>query len=225
MSDTCPVKLYHGTSTIFLPGILENGLGATNVVKEWGILDLARDIFPLVQKEHSDHTYFNCFKEMVDQSCKGVSWNFQHGDVYLSASPRFAAEHPSFRKWGSEILTHTLTFVQVLLNAENPQIKLILAKYPKAKELLTATSEPILIELDGISYENLLSEDGKPVQQDYKDNLKNFSEKYPDNDEFLQIFKYRLKSVIPQEKFKVYKIEGLNTNYFDFKYKLIPYEV
>lgn len=63
MSDICPVTLYHGTSSIFLPSILENGLGGINAVKEWGILELAREIFPYVEENFKDDYRFDSFKK------------------------------------------------------------------------------------------------------------------------------------------------------------------
>lgn len=38
------IDLYPGTSTLFLDSIIGNGLGAVNPMKEWGILELAREV-------------------------------------------------------------------------------------------------------------------------------------------------------------------------------------
>jgi len=41
--------LYHGTLSLFLDGIIKNGLGGMNPISEWKNLDLAREIHPMVE--------------------------------------------------------------------------------------------------------------------------------------------------------------------------------
>lgn len=81
--DSLPLPLYHGTSTLFLSGIAESGLGGKNPLAEWKVLDFARAILPLVQEHFSrDRGWMQkaqSFGFMAEQL--SASMNFQHGDT------------------------------------------------------------------------------------------------------------------------------------------------
>lgn len=83
---TLELSLYHGTSTIFLDGIIKYGLGGMNPISEWKVLELAKEINPLVQQHFTEQHKMDTdvFQRMVDQSCGYM--NFQHGDAYLTPS-------------------------------------------------------------------------------------------------------------------------------------------
>ena len=45
------VDLYHGTSTLFLDSIIENGLGGVNPVTEWNLIELCKEVYKLKNTE------------------------------------------------------------------------------------------------------------------------------------------------------------------------------
>jgi hypothetical protein len=110
-TDELPIPLYHGSSSLFLGSIIRFGLGGLNPIAEWNVLEFARVIYPLVDKHVSTRDDFvvkaQSFKFMVEQN--SAAMNFQHGDTYLSPSRLTAVRYAVNKKYGSELLTYTLT--------------------------------------------------------------------------------------------------------------------
>lgn len=224
MSDICPVKLFHGTSSIFLTDILKSGLGAARIAEEWGILEMARVIYPMVRDQFADHNMFGTFEKMVNQECRGLM-NFQHGDVYVSVCRKTAAGYPAGRRWGSELLTSTLTFLQKLAETKNPRIvKDLYRKHTRLFDLVSIPSSPLLIELDGIPYESLLMESGEPVSEEVKSNIQKLSSAPWDEDD-MPLVNFRLKQVVPKEGMKIYLVDVKKYGNFVFEYELHPLAV
>ena len=206
MHNICPVTLYHGTSSIFLPSILENGLGGINAVKEWGILDLAREIFPYVEENFKDDYRFDSFKKMVKQEVYSIAQNYQHGDVYTSVSRKLSVEYTAKKRWGSEILTYTLEYLQKLIDINYKNVRgEMYHKYQNLYGFLRIYSSPLLVEIRGLSYDNLLNEDGSPVDSKTKNDLQEISTYCSKNssDEILPRINFRLKKVVDKENIRV----------------------
>src|ERR1044071_6013102 len=83
------IDLFHGTSTLFMDSIIQNGLGGINPVIEWKLLELSKEVYELSEQHLQETKLFKVsstsFKKMTEQS-NGGSFNFQHGDTYLSPS-------------------------------------------------------------------------------------------------------------------------------------------
>lgn len=111
--NSLPIPLYHGTSTLFLDGILRTGLGGLNPIAEWRVLEFAKAIHPLVTQYLSQDERWmvkaQSFGFMVDQ--KSAHMNFQHGDTYLSPALETAARYAIDKRYGSELLTYGLEFL------------------------------------------------------------------------------------------------------------------
>ena len=48
------IPLFHGTSTIFLESIIENGLGGRNPIKDLNLFELANEVYTLSEKYLKD---------------------------------------------------------------------------------------------------------------------------------------------------------------------------
>lgn len=224
MNNICPVALYHGTSSIFLPSILENGLGGINAVKEWGILDLAREIFPYVEENFKDDYRFDTFKKMVKQEILSNGQNFQHGDVYLSASQTVAVGYTAEREWGAELLTRTLEFLQMLIDLDCKTVKSDLyKKYKPLYNFLRVHAAPILVEIQNVSYEDLLNEDGSIIDLKTKEYIEKVALDFPERtfnrDEMLQL-NFRLKKVAKKENLKMSLVGVKKVGNFELDYDL-----
>ena len=229
MSDICPVTLYHGTSSIFLPSILEYGLGGINAVKEWGILDLAREIFPYVEENFKEDYQFDTFKKMVNQEILSSAFNFQHGDVYVSASQMVAVGYTAKRNWGSELLTRTLEFLQRLIDIDHRTVKSELyQKYKPLYKFLRVHAAPLLVEIQNIDYNDLLNEDGSLVDLKTKDHIEEIALDYPERthnrDEMLQL-NFRLNRVIKKDNLKISLIGVKEIGKFNLDYNLYPLNI
>ena len=158
------VDLYHGTSTLFLDSIVSNGLGGINPVKDWNLLELSKEVYDLSVEHLQGTQLFQvsslAFKLMTEQKNSG-SFNFQHGDTYLSASKITAANYAISKRYGSEILTYTIDFLKELLTLNIPYVKQELyRKYSGVFELIEANPFPLLIQLSNVNTSSLLNEHG-----------------------------------------------------------------
>lgn len=202
MTDICPIKLYHGTSSIFLKSIKENGLGGVNVIKEWGIIDLAKEILPLVEESFPGHINLDSFRRMANQEITANGINFQHGDVYLSPSEQKAVEYTARKRWGSEIISYSLNYLEKLIAEENPVVvnHTFKRKYIEVYKLLNIYAAPLLIEVSEIPYNMLLDEQGNEVSAEKKSEIEKCLKEMPDcYQEILQCENFRLKCSLPVE--------------------------
>ena len=161
--ECLPAPLYHGTSTLFLSGIADSGLGGNNPIAELKVLDFARALIPLVDEHLSkDEKWMiraQSFRFMGQQL--NASMNFQHGDTYLSISSETSIRYAVNKKYGSELLTYSIEFLQELLNrgikglADN-----MYYQFPQIFRFLDISCAPILIEAKRVPESALVAENG-----------------------------------------------------------------
>ena len=167
--------LYHATSTLFLPSIIENGLGGINQLEQYNIL-------PFMEKLYKKASKAGCFvgNEVFQLNCKYIieqhvgCCNFRHGGTYLSSSKNKAANFLRNR-YGSELLTNAVDLYewlessnQSLIN-EDPDI----INSPIHK-LRVDTYQPVLIEVSEVAKSCLRTETGKQVKWEYCESLMDF---------------------------------------------------
>lgn len=206
--DTLPIPLYHGTSTLFLNTITKFGLGGHNPLTEWRVLEFAKTIYPLVEKQFANLPDWmvkaQSFKWMVEQ--RSSAMNFQHGGTYLSPSPITAVRYATHKRYGSELLTYTLDFLAELVRLEVKGVcDELYRAYPQIFELLDISPAPMLIQVENVPPATLLAENGgdaRPVLERIYDVLHNS----PDFRELLQQENCRLKRPLPAENLKVWLI-------------------
>jgi hypothetical protein len=158
------VDLYHGTSTLFLDSILQNGLAGINPVTEWQLLELSQEVYALseahLQKTPLFQKSSSSFQRMTEQANSG-RMNFQHGDTYLSASKRTAVNYALGKRYGSELLTYTVDFWQELIrhniSAASEELR---RKYPRVYGLFKLVPSPLLIKVSGLDSSMLVDEHG-----------------------------------------------------------------
>jgi hypothetical protein len=223
------VDLFHGTSTLFLDSIIQNGLGGLNPVKEWNLLELSKEVYELSVKHLQDTQLFqvssNSFKAMTEQSNNGSrSFNFQHGDSYLSPSKATAAKYAINKEYGSELLTYTINFLKELLSKDIPYVKIdLFKKYPEIFGLIETKPAPLLIQVKNVNTSSLLSEHG----EDPKHNLEQMQEMMNVSKKFydiaMQQTNFRLKAPVETSNLKVWLINVQKWNSLVPKYNL--YEI
>lgn len=215
-----PVDLYHGTSTLFLDSIIQNGLGGVNPVIEWNILELSEEVYRLSEKHLKETDLYRissvAFKQMTEQSINGKI-NYQHGDTYLTPSKRTAARYAIHKQYGSELLTYTIIFMKELKNLKISSInEALLCKNPKVFKLMEASPSPILIQVKNVQKSCLLSENGESPEN----NINQINEVMQKNrnyfDELLVQCNFRLKSPVQPTDLRFWLI---NVQISDF---LIP---
>lgn len=204
------IDLYHGTSTLFLDSIIQNGLGAVNPVTEWKLQELSKEVYALSEQYLKETKLFQMssysFKRMTEQSNAG-RFNFQHGDTYLSLSKQTASRYAINKRYGSEMLTYTIDFLKELLNLEIQDVKSrLFRKYPKVFGFIEANPSPLLIQVKNVSVTSLLSEHGDDPQVNF-DQIKDVINESKDLfDAILQQTNFRLVSPMPLGELKFWLI-------------------
>lgn len=221
------VDLYHGTSTLFLDSITQNGLGAINPVKEWNILELCQEVYELSEEHLKDTKLYeisiHSLKFMSEQMNKG-SMNFQHGDTYLSPVKETGIRYAIDKEYGSELLTYTINFLKELLNKDIPYVKTeLFQRFPKIFGLIEAKPSPILIQVKNADIFSLLSEDGKDPFYNLKFMQESMNKGGKMYDLLCQQSNFRLTAPIPIENLKFWFINVQEYHHILPKYNL--YEI
>lgn len=160
---TVPVPLYHGTSSLFLESILGLGLGAKNPLVDLRVSEFVDELAPLVQ-EHLRGTeiYENrcsVWEMMVAQSSGHM--NFQHGDTYLTPSIDTAVRYATSKRYGSELLSYAVDFLQLLVLKDLDEVQRgLYQRYPEIFALLEVSPAPLVFEVGGLVAADLKDERG-----------------------------------------------------------------
>lgn len=163
---TVPLPLYHGTSSLFLESILGLGLGAKNPLADIRVSEFVDELAPLV-REHlcGAEIYKNrcsTWEMMIAQSSSHL--NFQHGDTYLSPSIDTAVRYATHKRYGSELLSYAVDFLQLLVLKDLDEVQRDLyQRYPEIFALLEVSPAPIVFEVGGLVAADLKNEHGGPA--------------------------------------------------------------
>ncbi|SHJ79356.1 hypothetical protein SAMN02745146_0182 [Hymenobacter daecheongensis DSM 21074] len=219
------IDLYHGTSTLFLDSILKNGLGGINPVTDWKLLELSKEVYTLSEQHLRETHLFQLsapsFQQMIKQS-NGGSFNFQHGDTYVSPAKQTAARYAISKRYGSELLTYTIDFLKELLALNIQYVKTTLyRKNLKVFGLIESNPSPLLIQVKGVNISSLLDEHGANPRK----NLEEIDEWLDISSDMLglQQTNFRLAAPVGAEKLKLFLINVQNWNPLSPKYNL--YEI
>ena len=217
------IPLYHGTSTVFLHGISQHGLGGRNPVKDWNLLCLAAEVLPLSKEHLQDAPLYKArsetFEKMTRQEIRG--WNWQHGDTYLSPAKSTAIRYAIDKRFGSELLTYTVDFLEELYRREVPGIKDdLFRRYPDIFDIMEACPSPILIQANNIPIKSLQSEYGSNPDSNFK-HMNDVLLNADNNKELLlQQTNFRLTGPVSTENLRFWLINVLQWNHWKPTYML-----
>jgi hypothetical protein len=159
------IPLYHGTSTLFLDGILEEGLGAVSPIEKYGIMEF------LAKLVHKGKEYMEYLpkseqfriKQHSDIVHQAVA-NFRYGGLFLSASKVKAIRY-SMKKYGSELITITIEFYLFLKKYSVP----VELDNDFLNQILDNTYDPVVIIASEVDSSLLQSENNnKPVDDSFE---------------------------------------------------------
>lgn len=150
---TVSFPLYHATSTLFTDSIKEFGLGGFNIIKEFKVIELLKELEDLADSRlgnHDDWRYIP--KTEVSYITKQAilpGGNWQHGEVYLTPS-LFTARNYSKNKYGSEAISITFKLIE-LLSTHNVFIdKVLTSRYSDLLKLKEMICEPVIYRLKNL---------------------------------------------------------------------------
>jgi hypothetical protein len=217
--------LFHGTSTLFLDDILASGLGAKNPLVELEIATFIEQVTPLIDSHlAATATYIarrRSFGRMAEQFTSTNGWNFQHGQTYLSPSMSTAIRYAANKRYGSEILTYALDFLQMLIDRDVPTVATdVFRQFPKVFALLDTSPAPILVRADRVQLNQLLTERGEdPMLQ--VDQLTSLRKETPSSFAIVaQQSNFRLSAPVHARELQVWFINVKRFNSFKPEYSL-----
>lgn len=161
--DNLPVPLYHGTSSLFLSRIIEQGLGGDNPISKWRVLECAKRLWPLIQKNFANEDDWMLQVQSFGWMCeqRSSNFNFQHGQTYLSPAEATAIRYATDKRYGSELLTYTLEFLAELIRRSAlERSREFTEEFSQITSLLGRSFAPILIEVANVPAGSLLDEGG-----------------------------------------------------------------
>lgn len=208
-NDRLIIPLYHGTTTLFLDSIVQHGLGGTNPIENWNVLRLSIETLQLsevyLDKSARLTPEFESFRRMTKQ--EPGTFNWQHGDTYVSPCKETAIRYATSARFGSELLSHTLYYLERLSWQDVPEVRENLQeRYPEVLNLLNLSSAPILVEVNDIRIAALSGEDGG----DALENLERIDEamqKFPEiYGTLIQQYNFRLRHAISVDSLRVWLI-------------------
>ena len=99
-NDRLLIPLYHGTSTLFLDSVVKHGLGGINPMKDWNVLELAKEILILSEKHLTMSETFSAhhtpLRKMTEQEAGTINW--QHGDTYVFPAKQTAIRYATSKR-------------------------------------------------------------------------------------------------------------------------------
>ena len=217
------IPLYHGTSTVFVHGISQHGLGGRNPVKDWNLLCLSGEVLALSKAHLQDVPLYKArsetFAKMTKQEIR--RWNWQHGDTYLSSAKSTTIRYAIGKRFGSELLTYTVDFLEELYRREVPGVKDdLFRRYPDVFGIMEACPSPILIEAGNIPIESLQSEDGSNPDSNFKHMNDVLNDGGNNKELLLQQTNFRLTGPVPTENLRFWLINILQWDPWKPTYKL-----
>jgi hypothetical protein len=194
------IQLYHGTSSLFLPSIMEKGVGANNPLNDLDAYDLMRELFIkadrvlAADKEwHASRFMYEWFSQQIITNGNA---NFQHGQTYLTPSRGSAIRYAIKNPLGSEFLSQCKILWEMIDKVEPGSFHLS----DNIRTIFSSQYKPLILHISDVPLDHLLSEDGTSPDKNIADisNVQAFLE--DKNNAFNCNF--RLKEAIEPERIK-----------------------
>lgn len=217
------IKLYHGTSKIFLDSIIEHGLGGINpnfYFKNFSLFKYLSEISEIKLCKNSEYIAMRpeiiaignqtdlVFKDKYGEVKKV---NYRHDGIYAAYSREKAAIYCCDNKYGSEILEYCIKLYLLIKKVdENFAIPAELNLF-KIENYINIEHKPIIIEiLDVKDYE--VETENRKKGKDALIALQNAFNFLTQKQKFeeLQFLNFKLLCPIPRNRLKFYDVEFSN---------------
>lgn len=218
------IDLFHGTSTLFMDDIIAHGLGGFNPVREWGLLELSKEVFAQSELHLRETEIYlvksNSFRLMTEQ-VSGGSFNWQHGETYVSPSKQTGINYAINKRYGSELLTYTIDFLQALIEKKVKYVTTdLFRKYKKIFGLIEANPSPLLVQISNVPLSVLRSEHGEAPDYNLEQMEQVLSTNLEAYQAYLQQTNFRLVKPISMDKLKLWFINVQEWRPYNPQYNL-----
>lgn len=167
--DSIGIPMYHGTSDIFIPSIKEHGLGGKYNHEIFNI-NILRLLFNKIEENRShqpdDWVILKVHLEkMTRQEVTSAGFNFQYGNIYISAYEETAKDY-SKNRFGSELLTEIYKCFNILKNINEHQALEIIPENHVISKIFKKEPRSAIIKLSIPDVSYIRKETGEPVSDD-----------------------------------------------------------
>ena len=163
-----PLPLFHGTTSWFLPGIIEHGLGAIDIHAQLRSREFYREVWTLrlqladnEEREKLERLYGIRSDSIIANAVTPGGLNFRYDAVYCTGSDRKAVTYAA-RGFGSELIRIGMGWLDELAET-------VLTGYPELAKCVAHEHDPIVIRLDNIERPFVRLENGNPFTPDLDD--------------------------------------------------------
>jgi len=160
------VRLYHGTSSMFLADIREHGLGGRRDSRLFDTEILASLAHALNDsRNHTEWWDLNSFivELMLNQRVTDGGFNYRYGSGYLTPSKSTACRYATSNCLGSEFLTTIYRAYMALSSVNHVEAERIIPTGHCLRAAFQETHNPVLIAVENIGAEKLRTERGEPI--------------------------------------------------------------
>ena len=216
-SEPMPFPLYHGTSTWYLPDILKHGLGGVNVHEQRQTRRFLKGAWQLRQEFTDDNEnrellslQRSIISAMIDERATDGGFNFRYGQVYVTGDQRKAVLHASNR-YGSELLSEAAALIEQVREISEPAATNFLSVYPNISDCLQFAHEAVVIKLDGVPQQFVMTANGRTLPNDLS--------------EFDQLFSYELVTGASFSNMSIFKAKNVEVGFgVPANYDLIEFD-
>lgn len=206
-------SLWHGTSTIWMESIAQNGLGAINIATEYKLIKLLAFLYAEVERLNINAPGLGSRRKSIKAIITGgpvyhdnIALNYSYDGTYVSMSPLRAAQYACSTRVGSELLDYCEFLMYVLRNSQ--------IDIPKDLDsinimsIINSQAYPILVEITTFDDKELVLEDGKDAQFKLNE-IRNIYPKLPIEEHFklIQFSNFKLLKPISPLFLKFYRVD------------------
>lgn len=220
MSDApavMPLPLFHGTSSWFLPGILEHGLGAIDVHARLCSRAFYRDVWSLRlrladpgEREKLEQSYGARSDAIIANAVTRGGQNFRYDTIYVTGSERKAVTYAA-RGYGSELIRVGMGWFEEIQSIDPDLAAATLSGYPELAECVAHEHQPFVVRLDNVDRRYVTLENGKPFP--------------PELDDIAEPLSFELASGANLSAMSIFRVENVAMGFMGAEsYDLVPFE-
>ncbi len=217
-----PFPLYHGTSSIFIPSIIDLGLGGHDPVAASGGVECLKRLLLLADRHLSSNDSWQIERPTLEAMCQqrvtNGNMNFRHGTIYVSPARDTAVQYALTNSHGSELLSSCINVYKQLKKTNESLVAFVEIDFPEIASLALSMSVPILIRIDGQSIASLRTEQGSdPTEQ--IEMMLGVGESHRED---LSLFNFELIETVPNKRLNLSRIVNWSIDDYVPKYSLEP---
>ena len=167
-AELMPIPLWHGTSSWFLPGILEHGLGAVDVHAQLrsrefyrAVWELRLQLAPPEEQQKLQQGYGYHARAIIDDVTPG-GLNYRYGSIYCFGMAGRAVSFAA-RGYGSEMIRFGAAWWEEIREIAPDAADVLLTEFPEMAACLAHDHQPVVIRLDSIELRHVRLDNGRAI--------------------------------------------------------------